>query len=69
MLTGFQAITFDLESEYFNHLDVVLQQLFPDSSAEGTADDIETLTNTYQRYKREYVKHISFDPYGDNLSK
>ena len=60
MLSGFQAITFDLESEYFNYLDVVLQQLFPDSSAEGTNDDMETLTKAYHRYKREYVKHLEF---------
>ena len=59
-----------MESEYFNHLDVVLQQMFPDSSAKETDDEMETLTSAYHRYKREYVKHVSFNPWGEeNLGK
>ena len=43
--------------------------MFRNSSADETRD-IETLTKAYHRYKREYVKHIYFDPWGgENLSK
>ena len=49
-------------------LHLVLQQLFPISSTDEN-DDVATLTKAYHAYKRGYVKHVSFDPEAENLSK
>ena len=43
----------------------VLQQLLP--SAEEAK--IKALTKSYHKYKREYVKHLLFNPNFENLSK
>ena len=45
-------------------LSVALEQIFPNSPA-----DMLTLTKAYQKYKREYVKHLTFHPEAENLSK
>ena len=42
-----------------------LQQLLP-SSEEAKVGE---LTKSYHKYKREYVKHLSFNPKEENLSK
>ena len=51
------------------HLGVVLQQMFLNSSADEKFGDVMTLTKAYHKYKREYVKHASFNPGEENLSK
>ena len=45
-----------------------LQQMFP-TSAEGEEAGIKSFTDTYYKYKREYVKHLNFNPEEGNLSK
>ena len=49
-------------------LNDALQQMFP-ASADKKVDEIQSLTESYHKYKREYVKHISFNPEDENLSK
>ena len=48
-----------------------LQELFPSSSADENEkeDTIVLLTEAYHNYKRKYVKHLSFTPDGEFLSK
>ena len=43
--------------------------MFAKASADEKFDDVATLTKAYHKYKRDYVKHISFDPVAENLSK
>ena len=45
-----------------------LQQLFPASTDEDI-DGVKSLTESYHNYKREYVKHLSFNPEEETLSK
>ena len=42
-----------------------LQQLLPPAEEA----QVKTLTEAYQEYKREYVKHLLFNPNFENLSK
>ena len=37
--------------------------------AEEDVDGVKSFTESYHKYKREYVKHISFNPEEENLSK
>ena len=43
--------------------------MFPSSSVNEQDDEVKVLTEAYHNYKREYVKHLSFTPEGENLSK
>ena len=43
-----------------------LQQIFP-TSADEDVDDVKSLTESYHKYKREYVKHLGFNPDNKNL--
>ena len=45
-----------------------LQQMFP-TSANDKVDEVKSFTESYHKYKREYVKHLSFNPEDENLSK
>ena len=45
-----------------------LQQMFP-TSAKEEEDGVKSFTESYHKYKREYVKHLSFNPEEENLSK
>ena len=49
-------------------IDAVIQQLFP-NSVDEKADDVLLLTKAYHNFKRKYVKHLSFNPKEENLSK
>ena len=40
--------------------------MFP---AEEEENEVKSLTESYHKYKREYVKHLRFDPEDENLSK
>ena len=45
-----------------------LQQMFPTSSDEEI-DEVKSFTESYHNYKRNYVKHLGFNPEEENLSK
>ena len=36
---------------------------------DGMSDDVMKMTKAYHNYKKEYVKHLSFAPNEENLSK
>ena len=55
-------------NEFKEDFDAFLQQIFPTSIEEKT-DEVKTLTEIYHKYKREYVKHLSFNADNENLSK
>ena len=46
-----------------------LQELFPSSSLDEKLEDMMVLTKAYHNYKMKYVKHLSFSPKKENLSK
>ena len=50
-------------------IDAGLQQLFPTFTANEKVNNLKTLTEKYHRYKMDYVRHLSFTPEGENLSK
>ena len=64
LMTGLQLLKRYMGEWLQEELSVALEQIFPNSSA-----DMLTLTKAYQKYKREYVKHLAFDPEAENLSK
>ena len=45
-----------------------LEQMFP-ISAEEKINRVKSLTESYHKYKREYVQHLGFNPDNKNLSK
>ena len=45
-----------------------LQQILPPAEVKREEDDLKPLTDAYHKYKREYVKQITFNPDADNLS-
>ena len=50
-------------------IEAVLQKMFPSSSESEKVGNVKALTKAYHNYKREYVKHLSFTPEGENLSR
>ena len=50
-------------------IEAVLQKMFPSSLASEKVGKVKAFTEAYHNYKREYVKHLSFTPEGENLSK
>ena len=50
-------------------IDGVLQELFPTSSANGKVHDEDYLVKAYHKYKRDYVKLLSFTPKTKNLGE
>ena len=56
------------EEESKERLFAALQQMFP-TSTEEKIDRVKSLTETYHKYKREYVQHLGFNPDNKNLSK
>ena len=49
--------------------DAAIEELYQNPSVDEKILDITSLTKAYHNYKRDYVKHISFHPTGENLSK
>ena len=49
-------------------IDAALQQLFPSWSANERVN-VKRLTEAYHQYKMEYVRHFSFTPDKEILSK
>ena len=50
-------------------IDAAFPELFPRSEAKETAFSVTAMTEAYHKYKREYVKHVTFTPEGESLSK
>ena len=50
-------------------IDAGLQQLFPTSAANEKLNELKMKTEKYHQYKMDYVRHLSFTPEGENLSK
>ena len=50
-------------------IETAFEELFPHSSADEEFEHILVLTQAYHNYKRKYVKHVSFNPKEENLSK
>ena len=46
-------------------IEAVFQEMFPTSSSE---DGTLIFSETYRKYKRNYVRHLSFNPENQNLS-
>ena len=46
-----------------------LQQMFPTSASEEEVDGVKSFTESYHNYKRDYVKHLGFNPEEENLSR
>ena len=46
----------------------VLQRMVS-TSVNEKVDKVASLTESYHNYKKEYVKHLGFDPNNENLSK
>ena len=47
-----------------------LQQMFPALAlAEKKVDEVTRLTEVYHKYKRKFVKHLSFNPEENDTSK
>ena len=49
--------------------DAAIRELYQNPSAVEKIVDIPSVTNAYHNYKKEYVKHLSFSPEEENLSK
>ena len=56
------------QTESRDHLYAALQEMFP-ASTEEKEDKVQSLTGIYHKYKREYVKHLSFNPEEEILSE
>ena len=74
-LSGFHALTQELSNGVFwvqddskERLIGTLQDMFP-TSAKEEVDRLKSVTESYHKYKREYVKHLYFNPDNGNLSK
>ena len=57
------------KTESKERLSIALQRMLSTSSADEKIDIVKSLTESYHKYKREYVKHLSFNPEEENLSK
>ena len=75
LILGLHTLTEELgpyawrsQSESKERFEVALQQMFP-TSAETKEDTVKSLSEKYHQYKREYVKHLGFNPKEENLSK
>ena len=49
--------------------DAAIQELYQNPSANEKIVDITSVTKAYYNYKKEYVKHLSFSPDEESLSK
>ncbi len=70
-ISGFHMLTQELSNGVFFREDESkgrLQQMFPASTKEEKYG-VKSFMESYHKYKREYVKSLSFNPEEDNLSK
>ena len=49
--------------------DAAIQELYHNPLADEKIVDITSATKAYHNYKKEYVKHLSFNPKEENLGK
>ena len=56
-------------AESKERLSVALNRMLSNSLGDDEIDEVKSLTESYHKYKREYVKHLSFDPANENLGK
>ena len=67
--SGLNSLTQELSSwVYDERRKRILAQLFP-TPAEEELGGVKTVTESYHKYKREYVKHLRFNPEEENLSR
>ena len=74
--SGFHELTHELrDGVHWRHPSdenkrrlVALPQMFSTSAA-MEEDNLNSLTERYHKYKREYVKHITFNPEKESLGK
>ena len=50
-------------------LSAALQLMLSTSAVDEKIDKVKSLTESYHKYKREYVKHLGFNPDNENLCK
>ena len=50
-------------------LSVALNRMLSNSLEDEEIDEVKLLTESYHKYKRGYVKHLSFTPANENLGK
>ena len=68
-MQGFHLLTEELGDYYSKEqLHPALHRMLPVSPDER-GDDVRSMADEYHKYKREYVKHLFFNPDSDNLSK
>ena len=74
-ISGLHALTQELshgvewkQIESKERFDVALQHMFPTSAVEKM-DEVTPLAEKYYNFKREYVKHLTFNPDNKSLSK
>ena len=74
-ISGFYTLTQELTDgvKYWNHDEqkeriAALRLMFP-NLADQNKDIMKSITAKYHEYKRDYVKHMSFNPDDENLSK
>ena len=63
-----KGVRFWTHVEYKESIDA-LQEMFSISSTEEKDDEVSSLTKGYHKFKREYVKYLSFSPDNEQLSK
>ena len=75
-ISGFQTLVEELgamawsQYESKDRMIAALQQMFPAlTDRKLKLDDVTRLTESYHNYKREYVKHLLFNPKEENSSK
>lgn len=58
------------EHESKDKMIAALKQMFPTLAlAEKKVDEVTRLTEVYHKYKRKFVKHLSFNPEENDTSK
>merc|ERR1712192_23824 len=70
MMAGFHMLTQELiqgVENWKSGYQERIQQMFP-RSADEEVDIVMSFTKSYRKYKREYVKHLSFNPKEENLT-
>ena len=56
------------KTEPKERLYAALQKMFPTSTDEN-GNEVKSLTESYYKYKQEYVRHLGFNPHNKNLSE
>ena len=57
------------KTESKERLSIALQRMLSTSAVDEKIDPVKSLSESYHKYKREYVKHLGFNPDNGNISK